>query len=90
MPGGISQNQDMSSAQQINVRQVSSSSGPEAPMNAMAVSYTHLEKKCIMFSTHGQRDVKFMCREHDTFFLVVDTVSYTHLDVYKRQPHSSL
>ena len=31
MPGGISQNQDMSSAQQINIRQVSSSSGPEAP-----------------------------------------------------------
>ena len=30
MPGGISQNQDMSSAQQINIRQVSSSSGPEA------------------------------------------------------------
>ena len=38
MPGGISQNQDMSSAQQINIRQVSSSSGPEAPMNAMGTA----------------------------------------------------
>lgn len=34
MPGGISQNQDMSSAQQINIRQLSGSAGPEALMNA--------------------------------------------------------
>lgn len=38
MPGGISQNQDMSSAQQINIRQLSSSTGPEAPMNALGTA----------------------------------------------------
>ena len=38
MPGGVSENQDMSSAQQINIRQLSSSVGPEAPMNALGTA----------------------------------------------------
>ena len=38
MPGGISENQDMSSAQQINIRQLSSSVGPESPMNALGTA----------------------------------------------------
>ncbi len=38
MPGGISQNQDMSSVQQINIRQLSGSTGPEAPMNALGTA----------------------------------------------------
>lgn len=37
-PGGVLQNQNMSSAQQINIRQLSASSGPEAPMNAMGTA----------------------------------------------------
>ena len=38
MPGGISENQDMSSAQQINIRQLSSGVGPESPMNALGTA----------------------------------------------------
>ena len=38
MPGGISENQDMSKAQQINIRQLSNSTGPEAPMNALGTA----------------------------------------------------
>ena len=38
MPGGVSENQDMSKAQQINIRQLSGSTGPEAPMNALGTA----------------------------------------------------
>ena len=38
MPGGVLHNQDMSSAQQINIRQLSPSTGPEAPMNALGTA----------------------------------------------------
>ena len=48
-----------------------------------------LRKVMEVLQTNAGTDGFAARAEADTFYLCLKAVSYTHLDVYKRQPHSS-